>query len=68
MAQPTGPHPGEALAELAPPPSPDEWAAGRDIRFSTRLPLQAGQRTSSSSDRRSTSSSKSRWQALQLYS
>ena len=66
MAQPTGPHPGEALAE--PPSPPERAAAGRDILFSTRFPLHFGQRTSASSERRRTSSSKSLSQALQAYS
>jgi hypothetical protein len=66
MAQPTGP---QLADEAAPPPSaPDLDAAGRDIRFSTRFPLQAGQRTSASSEARRTSSSKARSQALQAYS
>ena len=68
MAQPTGPHPGDDL-EPAPPPSPPlRVDAGREIRFSTRFPLQVGQRTSASSELRRISSSKARSQALQAYS
>jgi hypothetical protein len=69
MAQPTGPHPGDDL-EPAPPPSPPLRVvdAGREIRFATRVLLQAGQRTAASSERRRTSSSKARSQALQAYS
>ena len=66
MAQPTGPQFAEEAAE--PPSPPERAAAGRDIFFSTRFPLQRGQRTSSSSERRMTSSSKDRSQALQAYS
>lgn len=66
MAQPTGPQFAEEEAE--PPSPPERAAAGRDTSFSTRLPLHFGQRTSSSSERRMTSSSKVRSQALQAYS
>lgn len=66
MAQPTGPQFADEAAE---PPVPAlRAAAGRDIFFDTRFPLQAGQRTSSSSERRRMSSSKERSQAWQAYS
>jgi hypothetical protein len=66
MAQPTGPQFADEAA--APPSAPERDAAGRDIFFSTRFPLQAGQRTSASSELRRISSSKARSQALQAYS
>ena len=67
MAQPTGPHPTEE-AEMLPPSPAVRAAAGRDMSFSTRRLPQARQRTSDSSDRRRTSSSKERPQALHVYS
>ncbi len=68
MAQPTGPQFAEGAAKPPSPPPPLRAAAGRDMRFATFLPLQRGQRTSSSSERRRTSSSKGLAQSAHSYS